>query len=769
MQRRYFLVAKVYKYVLHHISMASYIDVKGAKEHNLRGISLKIPKNKLVVFTGVSGSGKSSLVFNTLFAEAQRQYLSSLGTYASRALPKFSRPDVASIKGLSPVVMIDQRRLGRNPRSTVGTVTDIYTYLRLLFSRCGEPVTGNSTLFSFNTPAGMCPVCKGVGIEYDIDPKSIIDFEKTLNRGASKHNIFRPGSRYLNIIEASGKLDLDKPIKNYSKKELDFLLYSPHIVLSHKGQGFVQTFSHEGVIVRLKRRAQDLRGTSDLKEATDKVFLVEKPCTACDGSRLNKRARAVKVKGKTIVDLVSMELTELRTFIKTVSGKLATPIIAKMDELLGHLIDIGVGYLSLNQPVGTLSGGESQRVKMARQLGSNLVDLTYILDEPSIGLHPKDISHLISILKKLRDQGNSVLVVEHDPAVIESADYIIDLGPGAGRNGGKVMFEGQLNALKRAKSLTGEYLIKKFSTTKNAMRRPSGTIKISKANAHNLKNVSVKVPKGVLTCVTGIAGSGKSSLIIDVFAKEHPKTIIVDQSPAGKSIRSNPATYTGVFSAIRNKFAKATGKSASLFSFNSKGACPKCNGIGFLKVDMHFLESVNIDCDLCEGKRFTNEVLGLKYKGKNIFDVLEMTISDASKFFDSKEIGRRLSILEQVGLGYLTLGQPLDSLSGGEAQRIKLAKELHKKGNIYILDEPTTGLHMADIAKLLDVLNNLVELGNTVIVIEHNLDIIRRADWIIDLGPEGGDKGGRIIAEGTPEDVAKVKKSYTGQYLKKVL
>jgi len=740
------------------------IQIKGAREHNLKNIDIDIPKKKLVLFTGVSGSGKSSLVFNTIFSEAQRQFLESLSTHTRKNLPKFSRPNVDEIRNLSLTIMIDQKRLGRNPRSTVGTVTEIYTYLRLLFSRCGTPILKDSSLFSFNTPDGMCRTCKGLGVTQGIDPHKVLDFDKSLSQGAARINIFKPGARYYNIIKVSGKIDVDKPIKNYTKKELDFLLYSPKVILSSKSQGFVQSFSHEGIIRRVLTRINDPRSPWGRDKLEDS-FLELRACDDCKGSRLSKWARNVKVNGKTIPDLVSLELTDLKKFIKTVKGPLESPISKRIEELLSNLIDIGVGYLSLNQSVATLSGGESQRVKMARQLGSDLVDLVYILDEPSIGLHQRDIGQLVSMLKKLRDSGNSVLVVEHDPSVIKSADHIIDLGPGAGKRGGELVFEGSLNRLKNSNSLTGKYLVKDITKTKKVRRKPGGFISIKNASLHNLKNISVNIPKGVFTCVTGVAGSGKSSLINDIFAKEN-KSIVVDQSAVGNNIRSNPATYTGVFNLIREEFAKATHRPASFFSFNSKGACPKCGGLGFISVEMHFLDNVNVECSLCQGKRYTPAVLDLKYKGKNIYEVLEMTAREASNFFDSKDIKRRLKLLEEVGLDYLELGQPLNSLSGGEAQRIKLARELHKKGNIYILDEPTTGLHMSDIEKLLKVLDSLVEYGNTVVVIEHNLDVIKNADWIIDLGPEGGAKGGRIVAEGRPEDI---KKGYTAEYLKKVL
>jgi len=747
------------------------IKIKDASQHNLKNISLSIPRNKVVVFSGVSGSGKSSLVFDTIYAEAQRQYLESLSVYARKRLPTFSRPNVDEITGLSPSILIDQKRLGRNLRSTVGTVTEIYTYLRLLYSRCGQPKIGDSTLFSFNTAEGMCPECRGLGEKLTPNRENLIDWEKSLAQGAIQLSEYRVGGRRWSILNVSKLFDMDKPLKDFSEKELDKLLYSKQVQLAATdGNGFIQNYSFEGIVVGVKRMRLDKRGLLISSSGRDKHYFKFSPCDVCQGSRLNQKALTVKINGKSLADLAKMELVDLYQFLKTVKGPVAKPIVEKATDQLLNLIAIGVGYLSLNRPVNTLSGGESQRVKMARQLGSDLIEQIYILDEPSIGLHPKDIAHLTSILKRIKEKKNSVLVVEHDSAVIKMADQVIDIGPGAGKFGGKIVFQGTVNGLKKCQqSLTGQYLEKKSRLAKKSYRQPTGFIPIKNASLHNLKNVSIDIPKGVFVCVTGVAGSGKSTLINDVFAKQHPEVIVVDQTAIGRSNRSNPATYIGVFGLMRNEFARATGQKASLFSFNSDGACPKCKGQGFKKIEMHFLESVVITCDQCQGKRFKDEVLEIKYKGKNMADVLKMTALEAKEYFEGREIKRRLDLLEDVGLDYLEIGQPLTTLSGGEAQRIKLISELRKKGNIYVLDEPTTGLHMADIEKLLKTLNRLVNLGNTVIVIEHNLDVVIQADWIIDLGPEGGEKGGEIIAKGTPLKVVKAKKSYTGQYLAKVL
>ncbi len=770
------------------------IKIRNAQEHNLKHVDVDVPRNQLVVFTGLSGAGKSSLVFDVIYAEAQRQYLESLTTYARQRLPKISRPKADEINGISPAIVIDQKRLGTNPRSTVGTVTEIYTYLRLLFSRYGLPIIGDSNLFSFNNPEGACENCKGLGETLKIDENSLFDWNKSIIQGGIRHSDYRPGGRRANILATSNLFDVDKPLKNFSRQELDKLLYSQRIVMSDKSQGFIQNYSFEGVVTGILRRRADRRGLSSSVLGRDHRFFKLYPCNACQGSRLNQRARAVLIKNKNIIELVNMELDDLHEFIKDIDHPLARPIVVKMMEMIGSLKEIGLGYLSLGRSVRTLSGGESQRVKMARQLGCDLVEMLYILDEPTIGLHPRDISQMIVLLKKIRDKGNSVLVVEHDPEVIRAADCVVDIGPYAGEKGGKVIFVGKPSELIiNEKSLTGRYLSRnrknnrhsgedpnfmsgddsrirqrRFWTSQNDNLHNKQGLVISDASANNLKNITISIPTGVLTCITGVAGSGKSSLIFDCFLQQHPQAIVIDQSPIGAMNRGNPATYTGVFDRIRKIFSRATGKNVGLFSFNSIGACEKCQGLGFREIDMHFLSSVTLKCLECEGRRYKKEVLRYLYQGKSIADVLEMTISEAINFFDDEEVVRRLGILKSVGLDYLELGQSLNTLSGGEAQRVKLASELHKNGNIYVLDEPTTGLHMADIERLIVILEQLVVNGNTVIVIEHNLDVVSCANWIIDLGPEGGKKGGEIVAQGTVEDIINCQRSYTGQYLKKL-
>jgi excinuclease UvrABC ATPase subunit len=744
--------------------MDEVISIIGAREHNLKNVSLDIPKNRLVVFTGVSGSGKSTIVFDTIYAEAQRQLLETFSAFTRKWMPRIEKPKVDAIRNISPVIKIDQKRMGENRRSTLGTATEISTYLRLLYSRAGQPFIGPSFYFSFNIPEGMCHACHGVGSTISLDLDKVLDMDKSLSQGAIVHYQYRPGGYYLNALKASKLFDMDKPLKEFTKDELDLLLYMEPRKLNEDEHSVLFNATIEGIVTGLNRRQFS---KEDMNERDMKYFKVD-TCPKCGGSRLNERARSVLLNGKNIAELSSMELTELYSFLDGITGPLADPIVGPMKARLKHLIDIGAGYLSLDRPISTLSGGESQRVKMARQLSCDLMNLIYVFDEPSIGLHPRDVNNLVSMLNMLRDKGNSILVVEHDPAVIERADYVIDVGPGAGTNGGNITFGGTVDELRSAGTTTGKYLNKRTNGTYER-RKATGYVEIRDARLHNLKGISVKIPTGVMVCVTGVAGSGKSSLINDIFTMENPEAIVIDQSPIGRSSRSNPATYTGVFDLIRKEFARASGRSANLFSFNSEGACPKCNGQGYVEVEMHFLENIRVTCTECGGKRYTKEVLGFTFKEKTITDVLEMTVDEAVVFFEDKAIRHKLNTMKEVGLGYLTLGQSLSSLSGGEAQRLKLAEQLHKKGNIYVMDEPTTGLHMADVETLLAIIKKLVEKKNTVIVIEHNLDVIKHADWVIDLGPEGGRKGGEVVAEGTPEDVAKVDKSYTGRYLRELL
>jgi excinuclease UvrABC ATPase subunit len=740
------------------------IKVEGAREHNLKNINFEIPRNKLTSIIGVSGSGKSTIAFDIIFSEGQRQYFESVSAYARSFLKRSNRPDVDTISGLSPTIIIEQKVIRASPRSTVGTVTEFYNYLRLLYSRVGKPSL-NARSFSFNTPLGACPKCKGLGRQLDVNVKRVIDFDKSLNEGAVLHRTWKTGSRYWNIIRASDYFDMNKKIRDFTKEELDLLLYAPPKQLQNKQPGYVQTFSYEGIISRLIKRGTSLHRAI---KGYDRPFFQLQDCSECKGGRLNQKALSVLVNNRNIGDVANMQLAELSAFIKEIKQPQAAPIVPRMVKLLNFLIDVGLGYLSLNRSVETLSAGEAQRVKLARQLGSDLVETIYILDEPTIGLHPRDMDKIVDNLRELRDSQNTVIVVEHDPSVILASDHVLEVGPGAGRFGGEVVASGTPTEIsKNPKSVTGPYLSgKRLAAKKVQFRKPSGYLEIRNASLHNLKNISVKVPKGTMTALTGVSGAGKSSLV-EAFVKEHyDKLVVIDQSPVGTTPRGNPATYVGAFDLIRDIFAKENKVSKSFFSPNSKGACPECKGLGHKNIEMQFLGEVHMICEVCQGKRYLPEVLQYKMNGKNISEVLGMTVQEANNFFAIDELNKKLSLLEDVGLGYLELGQPLDTLSGGEAQRIKLAKNLAKKGEFYVLDEPTKGLHMIDIEKLLALLNRLVDNGNSVLVVEHNLDVIRNADWIIDLGPEGGNKGGQIVAEGTPDQIAKVKESHTGRYLK---
>lgn len=746
------------------------IIIKNAHTHNLKNLDIEIPKHKLVVFTGVSGSGKSSLLFDTIYTEAQRQLVETFSTFARARLPKLSRPDVDDIMNLSTAIVIDQKRMGSNLRSTVGTATEINTYLRLLYSRIGKPFIGPSFLFSFNHPEGMCPHCHGLGKKIQVDVNMLIDKEKSIYEGAVTYPGMQVGGWFWREIVAIELFDVHKKLKDYSEDELQKLLYTEPIPIVKKHGAGTYSKTFEGIARKLEKnvfgKAED-ESPEEHKDVYQK-YIIYSDCPQCGGTRINERARSTKINNVSIGELCEMELTNVHSFLCGIEGEIATPILRKAQFLLDQLIEIGVGYLSLSRPVSTLSGGESQRVKMARQLDCNLVDMLYVLDEPSIGLHPRDTEKLLTILFRLKEKGNSVFVVEHDADIIKAAEWIIDIGPRAGKNGGQLVYSGVSAGIEKTESITGRFL---YHREKPVFHRkiPRGFFTIENARVNNLKNISIKIPEGVLTCITGVAGSGKSSLIHQCFIKQYPHAIIIDQSAIGKSSRANPATYIGVFDLIRKEFASATGAEASLFSFNSKGACPKCNGQGVLSFELHFLDAVKTVCDECNGKRYKQDVLDRRYKDQNIADVLDMTVSQALGFFSNKKINRQLKILQDVGLDYLKLGQSLSTLSGGESQRLKIAAELHKESNIYVMDEPTTGLHMSDIDRLYQIIKSLVQGDNTVIIIEHNLDIIKYADWIIDMGPEGGKKGGEVIFQGTPEDLVTCEKSYTGRYLKNIL
>ena len=742
------------------------IGVRGARENNLKNVDLDIPRNCIVAFTGVSGSGKSSMVFDTVGAEAQRQLNDTFTAFQRNRLPHYGRPDVDSISNLSTPVIISQKRIGGNARSTVGTYTDAYALLRLLFSRVGEPYAGYSNAFSFNDPEGMCPACEGIGTARTLDEKEFVDLEKSLNEGPFRHGPFGKDGWYIKVYTQSGRFDNDKKLKDYTKDEWDDLFYGSGYKVRVGSGATARNAPYEGVIDKFTR-LYIRRDTSDLSEATRSSaarFIISSPCRACGGTRLNQRALGCRINGYNIAEMTALECQDLVEVLRKVSGSVGAQLAADVIERLEQLIGIGLGYLSLDRETGSLSGGESQRIKMVRHLGSSLVEVIYVLDEPSIGLHPRDVDRLNRMLKRLRDKGNTVLVVEHDPDVIAIADHVIDIGPEAGRDGGKVMFEGSVHDLLMADTPTGRALRTPFAV-KEEVRSAKGVFPLRMATGNNLKNVDVDIPKGIMTVVTGVAGSGKSSLVSGAFVAAFPEAVLIDQSAIGVSSRSTPATYTGMMDTIREAFAKATRSSASLFSFNSRGACPDCQGLGIAYTDLAFLDPIKTICETCRGKRFKESVLKKRLRGQSISDVLEMSLSDARKFFDDPEIASTLDALIEVGLGYLSLGQPLSSLSGGELQRLKLAMKLGDGQGTYILDEPTTGLHMSDVSRLFKILDRLVDDGSTVIVIEHNLDVIARADWIIDLGPEAGRNGGEIVFQGTPLTLAQEAKTLTGKYL----
>lgn len=740
-----------------------YIELRGAHENNLKNVNLKIPKRKITIFTGVSGSGKSSIVFDTIAAEAQRLLNDNFSMFVQNFLPHISQPAAEEIKNLSMAVIVDQKRLGGGSSSTVGTVTDISTALRLLFSRVGEPQIGYANQFSFNDPAGMCPECNGLGQKKALDFEAAFDMSKSLNEGAILLPDYVNEGWYMKIVLKSGLFDNDKKLRDFSEKELHDLYHGPKQKVDLGGG---MSMNYEGVVDKFNQKyiVRDLKTMSERTQKSLAPFITMGPCPLCHGARITQKALSVRVEGYGIAELSSMQVDKLRDVIKTIKNPAAASIVKLLNERLSNLVEIGLGYLSLDRQTDTLSGGESQRVKMVKHLNGSLVDVMYIFDEPSVGLHPRDVHRLNELLQKLRDRGNTVIVVEHDPQVIEAADHIVDVGPFAGTKGGTIMYEGSYPGLLKSGTLTGDHL-KDQLPIKTDVRKPSGKLSIADAHANNLQHVSVDIPTGVFTVVTGVAGSGKSSLINRVFLKQHPEAIVVDQSPVGTSSRSNPATYTGIMDVIRKAFTKANNVDAGLFSFNSKGACENCKGAGTVSMNLGFLDDARSICDVCEGHRFKQEVLEYKLNGKSISEVLQLTVAQAIEFFELKEISKMLQSMSDVGLDYLTLGQPLSTLSGGECQRIKLASELHKKGGVYVLDEPTTGLHMSDITRLKGLIDRIVDEGNTVITIEHNLDIIRSADWIIDLGPDGGDKGGQIMFEGTPEALARDGKPLIAKYL----
>jgi len=778
------------------------IRVHGARVNNLSDVSIEIPKRRLTVFTGVSGSGKSSLVFGTIAAESQRMINETYSAFVQGFMPTLARPDVDVLEGLTTAIIVDQERMGSNPRSTVGTATDANAMLRILFSRLGKPHIGPPNAYSFNVPSvkasgaitverggkakaekatfnrlgGMCPNCEGMGSVSDIDPAALYDDSLSLNEGALTIPGYSMEGWYGRIYRGCGWFDPDKPIRTYTKKELHDLLYKESTKIKVDGVNL----TYLGLVPQIQKSflSKDVDALQPHIRAFVERAVTFTACPECDGTRISAQARSSKIKGKNIADVCAMQISDLAGWVRNLdepspsSSSRGYPMVAPLLTGLQHLLDsfaeIGLGYLSLDRPAGTLSGGEAQRTKMIRHLGSSLTDVTYVFDEPTIGLHPHDIERMNDLLLRLRDKGNTVLVVEHKPETIAIADHVVDLGPGAGSAGGSVCFEGTVEGARRSDTTTGRHLDDR-APLKESVRSSSGALEIRGASTHNLQDVDVDIPLGVLCVVTGVAGSGKSSLIQGSVAGRDG-VVVIDQGAIRGSRRSNPATYTGLLDPIRKAFAKANGAKPALFSANSEGACPACNGAGTIFTDLGVMATVESTCEECEGKRFQASVLEYTLGGRNIAEVLAMSVTGAEEFFGGGEARvpvahKILDRLADVGLGYLHLGQPLTTLSGGERQRLKLATHMGEKGGVYVLDEPTTGLHLADVEQLLGLLDRLVDSGTSVIVIEHHQAVMAHADWIIDLGPGAGHDGGRVVFEGTPADLTAARSTLTGEHL----
>ncbi len=769
------------------------IRVQGARENNLKDISVELPKRRLTAFTGVSGSGKSSLVFGTIAAESQRMINETYSAFLQGFMPSLARPEVDLLEGLTTAIIVDQERMGANPRSTVGTATDANAMLRILFSRLGDPHIGPPTAFSFNVPTrkasgvmstekaggrveknvvreavylgGMCARCEGMGSVSDFDLTAIYDEEKSLADGALTVPGYSMDGWYGRIFAGFG-FDMDKPIKKFTKKQLNDLLYGEPTKIKVEGINL----TYEGVIPKIQKSmlSKDVEAMQPHIRAFVERAITFQTCPECEGTRLSKEARSSTIDGKSIADLCEMQISDLAEWVRQLKEPSVKPLLAGLRHLLDSFAEIGLGYLSLDRPAGTLSGGEAQRTKMIRHLGSSLTDVTYVFDEPTIGLHPHDIERMNQLLLQLRDKGNTVLVVEHKPETIAIADHVVDLGPGAGTAGGEVVFEGTVAGLRSSDTVTGRHLDDRASL-KETVREPKGALEVRGATTHNLQDVDVDIPLGALVVVTGVAGSGKSSLIHGSVAGREG-VVVVDQGAIRGSRRSNPATYSGLLEPIRKAFAKANGVKPALFSSNSEGACSSCNGAGVIYTELGVMATVETTCEECEGRRFQAAVLEYTLGGKNISDVLAMPVEEAERFFADGDAAtpaahKVLDRLSDVGLGYLTLGQPLTTLSGGERQRLKLATQMAEKGDVYVLDEPTTGLHLADVEQLLGLLDRLVESGKSVIVIEHHQAVMAHADWIIDLGPGAGHDGGKVVFEGTPADLVAKKKTLTGKHL----
>jgi excinuclease UvrABC ATPase subunit len=777
---------------LHVADSHDLIRVQGARVNNLKDLHVEIPKRRLTVFTGISGSGKSSLVFDTIAAESQRMINETYSAFVQGFMPTLARPEVDFLDGLTTAIIVDQERMGANPRSTVGTATDANAMLRILFSRLGKPHIGPPTAFSFNVPTriasgvmtadkgqgektivrkavyqgGMCPRCEGMGSINDFDLTALYDDTKSLSEGALTIPGYSMDGWYGRIFSGAGYFDMDKPIGKYTKKELHDLLYREPTKIKVEGINL----TYEGLIPKIQKSmlSKDVDAMQPHVRAFVERAITFTTCPNCDGTRLSKEARSSKIKGKNIADVCSMQLTDLADWVRDLDEPSVAPLLGGLQHLLDAFAEIGLGYLSLDRSSGTLSGGEAQRTKMIRHLGSSLTDVTYVFDEPTIGMHPHDIERMNNLLVQLRDKGNTVLVVEHKPETIAIADHVVDLGPGAGTAGGTVCFEGTVEGLRQSDTITGRHIDDRASL-KESVRSSSGALEVRGASTHNLQDVDIDIPLAVLCVITGVAGSGKSSLIHGSVANRDG-VVVIDQGAIRGSRRSNPATYTGLLDPIRKAFAKANGVKPALFSSNSEGACPSCNGAGVIYTELGIMNTVESICEECEGKRFQASVLEYTLGGRNIAEVLAMPVTEAEEFFDDGEARtpaahKILDRLADVGLGYVSLGQPLTTLSGGERQRLKLATQMAEKGDVYVLDEPTSGLHLADVEQLLGLLDRLVDSGKSVVVIEHHQAVMAHADWIIDLGPGAGRDGGRIVFEGTPADLVSARSTLTGEHL----
>jgi excinuclease ABC A subunit len=767
------------------------IRVRGARENNLRDVSLDIPKRRLTVFTGVSGSGKSSLVFGTIAAESQRLINETYSAFVQGFMPTLARPDVDSLEGLTTAIILDQERMGANVRSTVGTVTDANALLRVVFSRVGRPHIGGPQAYSFNVPSvtgggavkvergsgvtesrtfsiagGMCPRCEGMGTAKAIDLAQLYDEGKSLAEGAITVPGYTADGWSTRMFSESGFFDPDKPIRDYTEAELHDFLHKEPVKVKINGINL----TYEGLVPRIQKSflSKDVDALQPHIRAFVQRAVTFSACPDCGGTRLNEAARSSKIAGVSIAEACAMQISDLAAWVRELHEPSVAPLLTALGESLDSFVEMGLGYLSLDRPSGTLSGGEAQRTRMIRHLGSPLTDVTYVFDEPTIGLHAHDVERMNALLRRLRDKGNTVLVVEHDQEVMRVADHVVDMGPGAGPQGGTIAYEGPLDGLIAAGTATGRHLGLRQELKPNP-REPRGSIPIRDASLHNLQAVSVDVPLGVLVAVTGVAGSGKSSLIHGCLPRTDPSVTVIDQSSIRGSRRSNPATYTGILEPIRKAFASANGVKPALFSANSEGACPACNGLGTIYTSLGFMADVATVCEVCEGRRFTDEVLQYRLRDRNIVEVLAMPVEEARAFFTERPVRVMLERLADVGLGYVSLGQELSTLSGGERQRLKLAIEMSGDTEVYVLDEPTIGLHMQDVDNLIGLLDRLVEAGRTVIVIEHNLDVVARADWVIDMGPGAGHDGGRVVFEGPPAELVRAEGSLTGEHLRRRL